>query len=86
MRGPAYPTGSCGTRAAKDVFADERGTIRAGVHFGSRGFGHNVASGFLSMSRTAARSKVNCRTGEVKSPGAISWEMLREWIGLKQVI
>jgi tRNA-splicing ligase RtcB len=33
-----------------DVFADETGAIWVGVHFGSRGFGHTVASGFLSMS------------------------------------
>jgi tRNA-splicing ligase RtcB (3'-phosphate/5'-hydroxy nucleic acid ligase) len=32
-----------------DVFADETGTIWVGVHFGSRGFGHAVASGFLSL-------------------------------------
>jgi tRNA-splicing ligase RtcB len=32
-----------------DVFADERGTIWVGVHFGSRGFGHTVASAFLAM-------------------------------------
>ena len=32
-----------------DVFSDENGTIWVGVHFGSRGFGHTVASGFLSM-------------------------------------
>src|SRR3954471_17421039 len=32
-----------------DVFADETGTLWVGVHFGSRGFGHTVASGFLAM-------------------------------------
>jgi tRNA-splicing ligase RtcB (3'-phosphate/5'-hydroxy nucleic acid ligase) len=32
-----------------DVFADERGAIWVGVHFGSRGLGHTVASGFLSL-------------------------------------
>ena len=32
-----------------DVFADEDGFLWVGVHFGSRGFGHNVASGFLSL-------------------------------------
>jgi tRNA-splicing ligase RtcB len=32
-----------------DVFADETGTLWVGVHFGSRGFGHSVASGFLAM-------------------------------------
>lgn len=32
-----------------DVFDDEQGRIWVGVHFGSRGFGHTVASGFLSL-------------------------------------
>jgi tRNA-splicing ligase RtcB (3'-phosphate/5'-hydroxy nucleic acid ligase) len=32
-----------------DVFADETGTLWVGVHFGSRGFGYSVASGFLAM-------------------------------------
>ena len=32
-----------------DVFADDEGFLWVGVHFGSRGFGHNVASGFLSL-------------------------------------
>jgi tRNA-splicing ligase RtcB (3'-phosphate/5'-hydroxy nucleic acid ligase) len=32
-----------------DVFSDELGRIWVGVHFGSRGFGHTVASGFLSL-------------------------------------
>ncbi|HEX2719003.1 MAG TPA: RtcB family protein [Gemmatimonadaceae bacterium] len=32
-----------------DVFADEQGTIWVGVHFGSRGFGHTVASNFLAL-------------------------------------
>ena len=34
-----------------DVFADERGDVWVGVHFGSRGFGHTVASGFLALSQ-----------------------------------
>src|SRR5690349_2651689 len=38
------------------------------------------------MSRTAARGKINRKTGEVKSPGKVSWEMLREWVGNKGVI
>jgi tRNA-splicing ligase RtcB len=33
-----------------DVFADEDGRIWVGVHFGSRGFGHTVASGVLALS------------------------------------
>ena len=32
-----------------DVFADEEGWIWVGVHFGSRGFGHTIASGFMSL-------------------------------------
>lgn len=32
-----------------DVFADETGCVWVGVHFGSRGFGHGVASDFLSL-------------------------------------
>lgn len=32
-----------------DVFADESDRVWVGVHFGSRGFGHTVASGFLSL-------------------------------------
>jgi tRNA-splicing ligase RtcB len=32
-----------------DVFADETGTLWVGVHFGSRGFGHTVASSFLAL-------------------------------------
>ncbi|HSJ32971.1 MAG TPA: RtcB family protein [Longimicrobiales bacterium] len=36
-----------------DVFADEGGTLWVGVHFGSRGFGHSVASGFLSLGQNA---------------------------------
>jgi tRNA-splicing ligase RtcB (3'-phosphate/5'-hydroxy nucleic acid ligase) len=32
-----------------DVFADETGAIWVGVHFGSRGFGHTIASAFLAL-------------------------------------
>jgi tRNA-splicing ligase RtcB (3'-phosphate/5'-hydroxy nucleic acid ligase) len=32
-----------------DVFADEAGAIWVGVHFGSRGFGHTIASAFLAI-------------------------------------
>lgn len=37
-----------------DVFADEEGTIWVGVHFGSRGFGHTVASNFLAVGQGKA--------------------------------
>jgi tRNA-splicing ligase RtcB len=32
-----------------DIFEDEEGWIWVGVHFGSRGFGHRTASGFLNL-------------------------------------
>jgi tRNA-splicing ligase RtcB len=32
-----------------DVFTDESGVLWVGVHFGSRGFGHTVASAFLAL-------------------------------------
>ena len=34
-----------------DVFADEDDRIWVGVHFGSRGFGHTVASNFIALSQ-----------------------------------
>jgi tRNA-splicing ligase RtcB (3'-phosphate/5'-hydroxy nucleic acid ligase) len=36
------------------VFADETGAIWVGVHFGSRGFGHTVASNFLALGQGKA--------------------------------
>jgi tRNA-splicing ligase RtcB len=36
-----------------DVFADETGALWVGVHFGSRGFGHTVASNFLALGQGA---------------------------------
>lgn len=36
-----------------DVLADEGGAIWVGVHFGSRGLGHTVASGFLALAQGA---------------------------------
>lgn len=37
-----------------DVFVDEFETIWVGVHFGSRGFGHTIASNFLALSQGGA--------------------------------
>jgi len=34
-----------------DIFKDEEGYIWIGVHFGSRGFGHNITTGFISVSQ-----------------------------------
>jgi tRNA-splicing ligase RtcB (3'-phosphate/5'-hydroxy nucleic acid ligase) len=36
-----------------DLFADETGILWVGVHFGSRGFGHTVASNFLALGQGA---------------------------------
>lgn len=37
-----------------DVFVDERGAIWVGVHFGSRGLGHTIASNFLALGQGKA--------------------------------
>ncbi len=37
-----------------DLFEDERGRLWVGVHFGSRGFGHRTATGFLAMAEGGA--------------------------------
>jgi tRNA-splicing ligase RtcB len=37
-----------------DLFVDEEGLVWVGVHFGSRGFGHRTASGFLNLAHGRA--------------------------------
>jgi tRNA-splicing ligase RtcB len=37
-----------------DLFEDEDGWVWVGVHFGSRGFGHKTASGFLALAQGQA--------------------------------
>lgn len=34
-----------------DIFSDEEGWVRIGVHFGSRGFGHKTTTGFIALSQ-----------------------------------
>src|SRR5690606_11813312 len=51
-----------------DVFADEEGWIWVGVHFGSRGFGHTVASGFLNLSQGRGWSERGAREAEILLP------------------
>jgi tRNA-splicing ligase RtcB len=50
-----------------DLFAGDDGRLWVGVHFGSRGFGHKTASGFLSL---AAGGRFDQRSpdGEMDSP------------------
>jgi tRNA-splicing ligase RtcB len=50
-----------------NVFEDERGTIWVGVHFGSRGFGHKTASGFLAMAQGLS-FEGRAHEGEMDSP------------------
>ncbi|MCC6989992.1 MAG: RtcB family protein [Acidobacteria bacterium] len=80
-----------------DVFADEADRLWIGVHFGSRGFGHGVASGFLAMGQGA---KWDARVPERevllgldKTMGDAYWQLMtlagryayagREWVARK---
>jgi tRNA-splicing ligase RtcB len=83
---PAFPGqqgfvgGSMGDDAvivegAREETPDQRAALFSTVHGAGR-----------VMSRTEARGKINWKTKEIKSPGKVSWEMLREWVGGKGVI
>lgn len=50
-----------------DVFADEAQRVWVGVHFGSRGFGHRTASGFLAMAKNL-KFEDRVVEGEMESP------------------
>jgi tRNA-splicing ligase RtcB len=50
-----------------NVMEDEEGRIWVGVHFGSRGFGHKTASGFLALAQ-GLRFDARAREGEMDSP------------------
>lgn len=83
-----------------DVFVDETGTIWVGVHFGSRGFGHTVASGFLNLSQGRQWRERGAKEVEVLLPldqpiGHDYWHLMelageyayagREWVARKVV-
>ena len=83
-----------------DVFVDETGTIWVGVHFGSRGFGHTVASGFLNLSQGKAWGDKGAKEAEVllsldQPMGHDYWHLMelagqyayagREWVARKVV-
>jgi tRNA-splicing ligase RtcB len=58
-----------------NLFADEEDTVWVGVHFGSRGFGHKTASGFLALAQglpfddeERKRRGLKVREGEMDSP------------------
>jgi tRNA-splicing ligase RtcB (3'-phosphate/5'-hydroxy nucleic acid ligase) len=50
-----------------NVMEDEEGRIWVGVHFGSRGFGHRTASGFLALAQGLAFD-AKAKEGEMDSP------------------
>jgi tRNA-splicing ligase RtcB (3'-phosphate/5'-hydroxy nucleic acid ligase) len=82
-----------------DVFADETGTIWVGVHFGSRGLGHTIASSFLALGQNkgwgerAPQAEVILPLG--RSIGEDYWQLMnlagryayagREWVARKVV-
>src|SRR5438105_75797 len=50
-----------------NLFEDEEGLVWVGVHFGSRGFGHKTASGFLALAQ-GLEFGARAREGEMDSP------------------
>ncbi|MFA5595484.1 MAG: RtcB family protein, partial [Trueperaceae bacterium] len=82
-----------------DVFADEQERLWVGVHFGSRGFGHSVASGFLALAEglkwDARAPKVEALLSLDDELGWSYWELMnlagkyayagREWVARKVV-
>jgi tRNA-splicing ligase RtcB len=82
-----------------DVFADENDVIWVGVHFGSRGFGHTVASGFLALAQNkdwSERAPERETLLDLARPiGHDYWELMnlagqyayagREWVARKVV-
>ena len=82
-----------------DVFTDEDGFIWVGVHFGSRGFGWNVAMGFMALSQNevwGTRVKEAEALLDLDSEmGNAYWELMslagkyayvgREWVARKVV-
>jgi tRNA-splicing ligase RtcB len=82
-----------------DVFTDELGRVWVGVHFGSRGLGHTIASGFYAMSqgeKWGARVKESHALFDLDSEiGDAYWRLMtlagryayagREWVTRKVV-
>ncbi len=77
-----------------DVFGDESGALWVGVHFGSRGLGHTIASGFLALGqnqRWGERAKEREVLLDLSAPlGDAYWHLMelagryayagREWV------
>ena len=55
-----------------DLFRDEADDrVWIGVHFGSRGFGHKTASGFLALAAGPGVRRARAREGEMMSPPVV---------------
>src|SRR5688572_7744051 len=82
-----------------DIFTDETGALWVGVHFGSRGFGHTVASAFLALGQGKSwgdRAPEHEVLLDLKAPlGHDYWHLMnlagqyayagREWVARKVV-
>jgi tRNA-splicing ligase RtcB (3'-phosphate/5'-hydroxy nucleic acid ligase) len=70
-----------------NLMEDEEGKIWIGVHFGSRGFGHKTASGFLALAQGLAFD-ARAKEGEMDSPPVlfeIDSELGRSYIAAMQL-
>jgi tRNA-splicing ligase RtcB len=80
-----------------DVFEDEDGFVWVGVHFGSRGLGHTIASGFMALSQNQPWNtkvpEVECLLDLSTPLGEAYWNSMilagdyayvgREWVARK---
>jgi tRNA-splicing ligase RtcB len=70
-----------------NLMEDEEGKIWVGVHFGSRGFGHKTASGFLALGQGLAFD-ARAQEGEMDSPPVLfeaDSELGRSYIAAMQL-
>lgn len=82
-----------------DVLADEQGRVWVGVHFGSRGLGHTIASGFMALSQNRPWGSRNAEVEALldlnSELGKAYWALMnlagryayvgREWVARKVV-
>jgi tRNA-splicing ligase RtcB len=71
-----------------DLFAGDDGRLWVGVHFGSRGFGHRTASGFLALARGRAFDDRSGGDGEMDSPPVllhVDSELGRSYVAAMQL-
>jgi tRNA-splicing ligase RtcB len=70
-----------------NLMADEDGRVWVGVHFGSRGFGHKTASGFLALAQ-GLPFDAKAREGEMDSPPVlfeVDSELGRSYVSAMQL-